>query len=209
MYIKINHPIFWLFVVFVLYLQQVIITLVFLYFMIIYNRYVNQEDHVWYDSSNIVYSKCYDTQSSKFKTLKIVFKGGRTYVYKNVDADDYLIFKTASSNGQEFNKRIKKYDAVRIEDTNMEKLAELQESFKNEIKEADEQKLGDLVYNIIVNEKTGEFVIKLGDRILFRGIEGQFSILNLFTSLSIRHTLQQVDELPNDSDENLDKIVVD
>ena len=66
-----------------------------------------------------------------------------------------------------------------------------------------------LVYNIIVNEKTGEFVIKLGDRILFRGIEGQFSILNLFTSLSIRHTLQQVDELPNDSDENLDKIVVD
>ena len=209
MYIKINHSIFWLFVVFVLYLQQVIITLVFLYFMIIYNRYVNQEDHVWYDSSNIVYSKCYDTQSSKFKTLKIVFKGGRTYVYKNVDADDYLIFKTASSNGQEFNKRIKKYDAVRIEDTNMEKLAELQESFKHEIKEADEQKLGDLVYNIIVNEKTGEFVIKLGDRILFRGIEGQFSILNLFTSLSIRHTLQQVDELPNDSDENLDKIVVD
>ena len=209
MYIKINHSIFWLFVVFVLYLQQVIITLVFLYFMIIYNRYVNQEDHVWYDSSNIVYSKCYDTQSSKFKTLKIVFKGGRTYVYKNVDADDYLIFKTASSNGQEFNKRIKKYDAVRIENTNMEKLAELHESFKNEIKEADEQKLGDLVYNIIVNEKTGEFVIKLGDRILFRGIEGQFSILNLFTSLSIRHTLQQVDELPNDSDENLDKIVVD
>ena len=177
--------------------------------MIIYNRYVNQEDHVWYDSSNIVYSKCYDTQSSKFKTLKIVFKGGRTYVYKNVDADDYLIFKTASSNGQEFNKRIKKYDAVRIEDTNMEKLAELQESFKNEIKEADEQKLGDLVYNIIVNEKTGEFVIKLGERILFRGKQWQFSIINRYTSLSIKNTLQQVDELPNDSDENLDKIVVD
>ena len=82
--------------------------------MIIYNRYVNQEDHVWYDSSNIVYSKCYDTQNTKFKTLKIVFKGGRTYVYRNVDADDYIIFKTATSNGQEFNKRIKKYDAVRI-----------------------------------------------------------------------------------------------
>ena len=176
--------------------------------MIIYNRYVNQEDHVWYDSSNIVYSKCYDTQASKFKTLKIVFKGGRTYVYRNVDADDYLMFKTAESNGQEFNKRIKKYDAVRIEDTDMTKLAELQESFKNEIKENDEQKLGDLVYNIIVDEKTGEFVIKLGDRILFRGIEGQFSILNLFTSLSIRHTIQQVDELPNDSDENLDKIKI-
>ena len=174
--------------------------------MIVYNRYINQEDHVWYDSSNIVYSKCYDTQNSKFKTLKIVFKGGRTYVYRNVDADDYIMFKMAQSNGQEFNKRIKKYDAVRIEDTDMDKLAELQESFKNEVKEADEQKLGDLVYNIIVNEKTGEFVIILGKRVLFRGIEGQFSILNLFTSLSIRHTLQQVDELPNDSDEELDKI---
>lgn len=176
--------------------------------MIVYNRYVNQEDHVWYDSSNITYSKCYDTQNSKFKTLKIVFKGGRTYVYKNVDADDYILFKTAQSNGEEFNKRIKKYDAVRIEDTDLEKLTELQESFKNEIKENDEQKLGDLVYNIKVNEKTGEFIIMLGDRILFRGIEGQFSILNLFSSLCIRHTLEQVDELPNDSDENLDKINV-
>lgn len=174
--------------------------------MIIYNRYVNQEDHVWYDSSNIVYSKCYDTQNTKFKTLKIVFKGGRTYVYRNVDADDYIIFKTATSNGQEFNKRIKKYDAVRIEDTDMDKLSELQENFKNEIKETDEQKLGDLVYNILVNEKTGEFVIKLGERILFRGIEGQFSILNLFASLNIKHTLQEVDDLPNDSDEELNKI---
>jgi hypothetical protein len=138
-----------------------------------------------------------------------VFKGGRTYVYRNVDADDYIMFKTAESNGQEFNKRIKKYDAVRIEDTNMEKLAELQESFKNEVKESDEQKLGDLVYNIQVDEKTGEFVIMLGNRILFRGIEGQFSILNLLTSLSIKHTIQRVDELPNNSDENENKIIVD
>lgn len=176
--------------------------------MIVYNRYVNQEDHVWYDSSNIVYSKCYDTQNSKFKTLKIVFKGGRTYVYKNVDADDYIMFKTAESNGQEFSKRIKKYDAIRIEDTDMDKLAELQESFKNEIKESEDQKLGDLVYNLKVDEKTGEFVIILGKRILFRGIEGQFSILNLLTSLSIRHTIQQVDELPNDSDEELNKIEI-
>ena len=174
--------------------------------MIVYNRYINQEDHVWYDSSNIVYSKCYDTQGSKLKTLKIVFKGGRTYVYRNVDADDYLMFKTAESNGQEFNKRIKKYDAVRIEDTDMEKLQQLQESFENEINENDEQKLGDLVYNLKVNEKTGEFVIILGNRILFRGIEGQFSILNLLTSLNIKHTIEQVDELPNDSDEEMDKI---
>ena len=174
--------------------------------MIVYNRYVNQEDHTWYDSSNIVYSKCYDTKNSKAKTLKIVFKGGRTYVYKNVDADDYISFKMAQSTGQEFNKRIKKYDAIRIEDTDMDKLAELQETFKTEVKENEEQKLGDLIYQIKVNEKTGEFIIVLGERVLFRGIEGQFSILNLFTSLNIKHSLQRVDELPNDSDENLDKI---
>ena len=176
--------------------------------MIIYNRYLNQEDHVWYDSSNVVYSKCYDTQSSKFKTLKIVFKGGRTYVYRNVDANDYILFKTATSNGEEFNRRIKKYNAIRIEDTDMTKLAELRESFENEIKENDEQKFGDLVYNIQVDEKTGEFVIVLGNKVLFRGIEGQFSILNLFASLNIKYTLQQVDKLPNDSDENLNEIKI-
>lgn len=174
--------------------------------MIVYNRYIDQQDHVWYDSSNIVYSKCYDTQASKFKTLKIVFKAGRTYVYRNVDANDYLMFKSAASNGEAFNKYIKKYDALRIEDTDMEKLSSLRESFESEVKENDEQKLGDLVYNIKVNEDTGEFIVVLGDRILFRGIEGQFSILNLFTSLNIKHTIQRVEELPNDNDENLNEI---
>lgn len=176
--------------------------------MIVFNRYVNQEDHTWYDSSNVVYSKCYDTQSSKFKTLKIVFKGGRTYLYKDVDADHYMQFKTAQSNGEAFNKYIKSYQAVRITDTDMDKLNELQESFKEEKKEIDEQKLGDLVYHIQVDEKTGEFIILIGERILFRGIEGQFSILNLFTSLNFKYILQQVDELPNDSDENLDEIKI-
>ena len=174
--------------------------------MILYNRYLNQEDHVWYDSSNVVYSKCYDTQSSKFKTLKIVFGGGRTYLYKDVDTNDYMLFKTAESNGQAFNKYIKKYQAVRITDTDMDKLTKLRESFEEEKKESDEQKLGDLVYNIKADEKTGEFVITLADKVLFRGIEGNFSILNLFSSLNIKYTLEQVDELPNDSDEELDEI---
>lgn len=176
--------------------------------MIVYNRYVNQEDHVWYDSSNIVYSKCYDSQNTPAKTLKIVFKQGRTYVYRNVDANDYVRFKTSQSTGKAFNELIKKYDAVRIADTNIDKLNELQESFKNELKENDEQKLGELVYTIKVNEKTGEFIIVLGDKTLFRGIEGQFSILNLFTSLNIKHRLESVEELPNDSDENMDEIKI-
>lgn len=176
--------------------------------MVTYNRYVNQEDHTWYDSSNIVYSRCYDTNNTNKKTLKIVFKGGRTYVYKDVDTDDYMLFKTAQSNGEEFNKRIKKYDAVRIADTDLDKLTELMNSFKEETKENDEQKVGELIYHINVDEKTGEFTISLNDKVLFRGIEGNFSILNLFASLNIKYMLKRVEELPNDSDENLDEIKV-
>lgn len=174
--------------------------------MITYNRYINQEDHTWYDSSNIVYSKCYDTQSSKFKTLKIVFKGGRTYVYRDVDANDYLLFKQSESTGQGFNKWVKKYDAVRIADTDIDSLTKLKESFDEQVKENEEIKLGELCYVIKFNDKTGEFTIELGDKVLFKGIEGQFSILNLFASLNIKYMLQEVDELPNDSDENLDEI---
>ena len=65
-----------------------------------------------------------------------------------------------------------------------------------------------MVYRIQVDEKTGEFIILMGDKILFRGIEGQFSILNLFTSLNFKYILQQVDELPNNSDENLEEIKI-
>lgn len=174
--------------------------------MITYNRYLNREDHVWYDSSNIIYSKCYDTQNSKSKTLKIVFKGGRTYLYKNVDSDDYLMFKNAQSNGVSFNEHIKKYDSVRIMDTDMDKLSNLMESFKNEVKENEEQKLGDLVYNIDFTEATGDFCIKLGNQLLFNGKDNGFSIFDLFASLNIKYQLNRVEEIVNDSDEDLKEI---
>ena len=77
---------------------------------------------------------------------------------------------------------------------------------KDETKKNEEEKLGNLIYNIKVDEKTGEFIIVLGDKVLFRGIEGNFSILNLFSSLNIKYALQRVEELPNDSDEHLDEI---
>ena len=61
----------------------------------------------------------------------------------------------------------------------------------------------------VVLKETGEFIIIMGERILFRGIEGHFSIVDLLASLNIKHTLEQVDELPNKSDEILDKIIVE
>lgn len=176
--------------------------------MVIYNRYVNQEDHSWYDSTNIVYSKCYDTNDSRTKTLKIVFKGGRTYLYKDVDVDDYVKLKIEESTGSAFSKYIKKYTAVRIADTDLEKLNELQETFKGNVKETDEQKVSDLVYVISINNETKEFTIKIGNETIFRGVDGDFSVMNLLRSMNIRYFVQSVEELPNDSDEELDKIVV-
>lgn len=175
--------------------------------MVIYNRYINQEDHVWYDSSNLVYSKCYDSPGSMEKTLKIVFKGGRTYVYKGVDVKDYLSLKTSQSNGEAFSKYIKKYPAVRISDTDLEKIYELREQFGYEAKENNEQKFGDVEYHIIYNEETKEFSISLGDRPLFKGVDEKFPVLNLFSSLGLNHTITLTDEpLQNDSDENTDEL---
>lgn len=175
--------------------------------MLTYNRYINQEDHVWHDSSNIIYSKCYDTQQGETKTLKIVFKGGRTYLYKDVDVKDYVMFKTAQSSGDAFNKYVKKYKAVRIADTNIDKLNELRESFQNEQKETDEQKFGDLVYHIQI-DKANSFRILLGDKTLFKAQDSNFSIMDLIKSLNLHAAIEQVDELPNESDELLEEIVI-
>ena len=66
------------------------------------NFYRNSVDHTWYDSSNIIYSECFDTQDNSKRAVKIVFKGGRTYLYKEVEPLDYVLFRDAQSNGQVF-----------------------------------------------------------------------------------------------------------
>ena len=57
--------------------------------MIVYNKYTNLRDHVWYSSSNVIYSECIDSDT-ELKTLKIVFKEGRTYMYRDVNVEDYI-----------------------------------------------------------------------------------------------------------------------
>lgn len=95
--------------------------------MIILRDY-NQEkkcDKVWYKSSNIAYSEC-DDKLNDFKTLKVVFKNGGTYEYQKVNVQDYLMFMHGGldgSNGKALNKFIKnKYEVVKLENTDMEKL---------------------------------------------------------------------------------------
>ena len=159
---------------------------------IVYNRYINGQDHTWYDSSNVLYSLCYDIPSAN-KNLKVIFKQGRTYLYKDVDVNDYLMFKNASSNGEAINKYIiKKYKALREQDTDLDKLNELKESFINENKETDKA-FTNLAYHIDYDDMSGEFLLKLNNRILFHGYENQVSIINLFKSMNIKYSMSEFD----------------
>lgn len=153
--------------------------------MKIYNKYINNEDHTWYDSSNIIYSVCYDTTSP---SLKIVFKGGSTYLYKNVDPLDYVLFRDAESNGKVFNTNIKKYDTVKLENTDLAKLEELKQEFINT------DALTEYNVELEINDETGEFFIKLNGITVFQGIEGEVSIIKLFKSMKIDYTMTKTDK---------------
>lgn len=159
---------------------------------IIYNRYLNNIDHTWYDSSNVLYSECFDNNTLN-KNVKLVFKGGRTYLYKDVSADDYLQFKmTNESHGSAANKYIiKKYECVRLSDTDMESL----EKFKEETIEEDnkiDDSMSNIAYCLEINDENGEFQLSLNNRLLFSGIEGQVSIINLLKSLNIKYSIKDL-----------------
>lgn len=175
--------------------------------MIIYNKYLDNQDYTWYDSSNVLFSKCYDDPNSNTKTLKIVFKNGRTYIYKDVDINDYLTFKTAQSNGQAVNTFIiKKYKGVRISDTDVDKLTELREKFINDEKEISETPLKDLIYKVDYNEQNGEFTLTIGDKVIYHGNENKVSLFSLFKSMNIAYSLNVVDKIDYETDENKEKI---
>lgn len=155
--------------------------------MIAYNKYTDNRDHTWYNSSNVLYSKCIDTETD-LKTLEIVFKQGRTYLYRDVTVDDYIMFKNAGSNGEAFNKFIRKYDCVRLPDTDLDELSKLMETFQKEDGETSEA-FSNLQYALAVDDRTGEFELRLNGRTIFSGIEGKVSIVRLLKSMCIAYTM--------------------
>lgn len=160
--------------------------------MIIYNKYINSRDYTWYDSSNIYYSECVDTHSDT-KTLKITFKGGRTYLYKDVSVADYLIFRNAESNGKAFNTNIKKYECVRLPDLIIEDLEKKREEFQNE-GVAIEEAMSNLQYHMDINEDTREFRLKLNDKVIYEGVEDHVNIMRLLKSMSINYSVGELTE---------------
>lgn len=65
-----------------------------------------------FKSSNILSS---DYNQEK-KELIITFNAGRRYTYSNLEYKDYLRFEIAESQGEVFNKHIKKYPTKRNDD---------------------------------------------------------------------------------------------
>jgi len=177
--------------------------------MIVYNKYLDNQDYTWYDSSNVIFSKCYDNPDSSSKTLKIVFKNGRTYIYKDVDINDYLTFKTAQSNGQSVNTSIiKKYKGVRISDTDVDKLTKLKDDFIESEKNISETQMKDLVYKVDYDEKNSEFTLKIGDKVIYHGNENKVSLFSLFKSMNIAYSLNVVDKIEYETDENKEEIKI-
>ncbi len=113
---------------------------------IIGKRYDEEKhiDEVWYESSNVVYSKFVENEDDNYGQLYVTFKNGATYHYKDVDMPtDYLLFKSGgidNSQGKTLNKQIKgKYEYERVSDEDipalMKRLDEVKEfeKFMNEL----------------------------------------------------------------------------
>ena len=73
-----------------------------------------------YKSSNILAS----TYNQEKKELNITFNAGRRYTYYGVEHKDYVRFEIAESQGQIFNKHIKKYMTKKNEDIDPNPLLE-------------------------------------------------------------------------------------
>lgn len=92
--------------------------------MLRYNQYIdNVKDKAWFDSSNVVYGEC-DESDTQYKTVRIVFKNGSTYQYDKVLVADWVSFKFADSQGKALIEHFKKagYEYKRIDDANLDEL---------------------------------------------------------------------------------------
>tara|TARA_R110002020_G_scaffold138469_7_gene308532 strand:+ start:4210 stop:4506 length:297 start_codon:yes stop_codon:yes gene_type:complete len=72
------------------------------------------------DSSNILLS---EYNKSK-KTLKITFKAGTQYLYKDMLERDYVRFEVSESQGSVFNKTMRKYEFEKLEKVDTSELLE-------------------------------------------------------------------------------------
>lgn len=77
-------------------------------------------DKTWFQSSNIKYSEC-DDKDNTLKTLRVVFNNGTQYEYKNVEVNQYLLFRESASQGKALNEYIKSkgYEYEKLENADL------------------------------------------------------------------------------------------
>ena len=92
--------------------------------MFLFSYYIEDKiDKAWFDSSNIYYAEC-DESDTQFKTVRIIFKNGAIYQYEKVKVFDWTMFKNAESQGKKLNELFKKagYKYEKIGTANIEEL---------------------------------------------------------------------------------------
>lgn len=152
---------------------------------IIISKYKDKLDKCWYDSSNVLYSQCVDNEND-FKDLQIVFKDGRTYLYQNVNVNDYVLFKTDVSQGKALNKYIlKKYKGLRLSDTNIDMLFEEKEKLLEEKKDKTELDENPL-YHIITYDKEQKVELYLNNKIVYTSSITSINLIEVLKTLGIR-----------------------
>jgi hypothetical protein len=157
-----------------------------------FERYIDSKDCVWYDSSNIIYSECKDNQSDT-KPLKIVFKQGRTYLYSDVSVEDYIMFRNADSNGKAFNQYIKKYECVRLPDTNLTELEDTKKKYMEEVG-AVEKEHSNIKYLVEMNSENGAIKLYMNGNLIFEGVEDKVNMMRLLNCMSINYQFREMEE---------------
>ena len=92
--------------------------------MLLFSYYIEDKmDKAWFDSSNIYYAEC-DESDTQFKTVRVIFKNGAIYQYEQVKVFDWTMFKNAESQGKKLNELFKKagYTYEKIGTANIEEL---------------------------------------------------------------------------------------
>ena len=92
--------------------------------MLLFSYYIEDKmDKAWFDSSNIYYAEC-DESDTQFKTVRVIFKNGAIYQYEKVTVFDWTMFKNAESQGKKLNELFKKagYKYEKIGTANIEEL---------------------------------------------------------------------------------------
>ena len=110
-----------------------------------------------------------------------------------VDVNDYLLFRNAESNDKAFNQYIKKYECVRLPDTDLNKLEEQKNAFQEENQVVAEA-MTNLSYHMEYNQETKEFRLKLNDNVIYEGIEGHVNIMRLLKCMSINYSVSELNE---------------